>query len=104
MQNAALGKTGNAFKFSNAILRGRALKRRSPSKRIATKMLSVMRLMIFFMAACMLQANARGFSQTINYSGKNVGIEKVFTAIESQTGYSVFANKSLLKETRQVSK
>jgi TonB-linked SusC/RagA family outer membrane protein len=102
MQNAALGKVGSAFKFSNAIQKGSALKRWLPSKRIANKMLSVMRLIIFFMAACLLQANARGFSQTVNFSGKKVSIEKAFSAIESQTGYSVFANKSLLKETKEI--
>ena len=101
MQDAALG-IGSAFKFTNVILRERVLKRRSPSKRFATKTLSVMRLMIFFIAACMLQANARGFSQTVNFSGKNVSIEKAFKAVESQTGYSVFANKSLLRDTKQL--
>src|SRR5438128_6489787 len=102
MQNAALVKVDHASLFSNAIQEERLLKKRHTPKRIAIKMLLVMRLTIIFMAACLLQANARGFSQTVNFSGKKVSIEKAFEAIESQTGYSVFANKSLLKGTKQI--
>ena len=51
----------------------------------------------------LLNARATGYSQTITFSGKGVTLEKVFLAVEVQTGYTVFANKDLLKGTRPVS-
>ncbi|MGB3007608.1 MAG: SusC/RagA family TonB-linked outer membrane protein [Chitinophagaceae bacterium] len=62
-----------------------------------------MKLTIFFLALGLLEARAEGFSQTITFSGKKVGIEKVFTAVEKQTDYTFFANKVLLKGTKPVS-
>ncbi|MFI5133283.1 MAG: SusC/RagA family TonB-linked outer membrane protein [Chitinophagales bacterium] len=62
-----------------------------------------MKLTIFFLALGLLNAHAEGFSQTVTFSEKNVAIVKVFNAIEEQTGYSVFANKGLLKGVKPVS-
>lgn len=72
------------------------------SLRFLTKTLLVMKLTIFFIALGLLTARAEGLSQTITFSGKNVTLAKVFTAIEKQTGYTVFANKGLLKGVRPV--
>ncbi|HVW62646.1 MAG TPA: SusC/RagA family TonB-linked outer membrane protein [Puia sp.] len=58
---------------------------------------------IFLFVAGLLRSQAEGYAQTVTFSGKNVGIEKVFRAIEDQTGYAVFANKDLLKNVRRVS-
>ena len=66
--------------------------------RVLTKTLLVMKLTILFIIAGLLHAQAGSFSQTITFSGKNVAITKVFKAIETQTGYTVFANKQLLKD------
>src|SRR6188768_4465895 len=71
--------------------------------RILTKTLLVMKLTILFMIAGLLHAQAGTFSQTITFSGKNVAITKVFKAIETQTGYTVFANKQLLKDIKPIS-
>ncbi|HYE54556.1 MAG TPA: SusC/RagA family TonB-linked outer membrane protein [Chitinophagaceae bacterium] len=62
-----------------------------------------MKLTLLFMIAGLLNAQAKSFSQTVTFSGKNVAITKVFQEIESQTGYTVFANKDLLKAVRPVS-
>lgn len=67
-----------------------------------TKTLLVMKLTIFFLALGMLSAQAETFSQTITFSGKNVSIVQVFNAVEKQTGYTIFANKELLKGAKPV--
>ncbi|MCG2615327.1 SusC/RagA family TonB-linked outer membrane protein [Terrimonas sp. NA20] len=75
----------------------------SHSPWLTTKTMLKMKFTLFFILLTLLQAQAEGFSQTVNFSGRKVGLTKVFEVVESQTGYSVFANKNLLKETRSVS-
>ncbi len=70
--------------------------------RVLTKTLLVMKLTIFFLALGMLGARAEAYSQTITFSGKNVSIVQVFNAVEKQTGYTIFANKELLKGSKPV--
>src|SRR6185437_1619229 len=67
-----------------------------------TKILLVMKLTIALLIVGLLNANARSFSQTVTYSGKNVTLDRLFTEIESQTGYSIFANKDLLQGVKPV--
>lgn len=71
--------------------------------RLLTKTLLVMKLTFILLVVGLLRSQAEGYAQTVTFSGKNVGIEKVFRAIEDQTGYAVFANKDLLKNVRRVS-
>ncbi|WP_177192327.1 SusC/RagA family TonB-linked outer membrane protein [Chitinophaga arvensicola] len=52
-----------------------------------------MKLTFFLLTAALLQVSARGLSQNINFNGKNVALEKVFAAVESQTDY-VFLYKA----------
>jgi len=80
-----------------------SLKKQASRMRRLTKTLLIMKLIIFFLVAGLLNAQAKGLSQTINFSGKKVAIEKAFDAIETQTDYSIFANKSLMRGTRQIS-
>jgi TonB-linked SusC/RagA family outer membrane protein len=70
--------------------------------RALTKTLLVMKLTIIFLALSMLSVQAKTFSQTITFSGKNVSIAQVFSAVEKQTGYTIFANKELLKGAKPV--
>lgn len=44
----------------------------------------------FFLLVTMLQASARGISQTVTYSARKVKLEKLFTVITRQTGYVFF--------------
>lgn len=67
-----------------------------------TKILLVMKLTLALLIVGLLNANARSFSQTVTYTGKNVTLDKLFSIIESQTGYSVFANKDLLQGVKPV--
>ncbi len=68
-----------------------------------TKTLLVMKLFIVFMMAGLMQAQAGSYAQTVTFSGKNVAITNVFKSVEEQTGYTVFANKELIKNIRSVS-
>jgi hypothetical protein len=52
-----------------------------------TKTLLVMKLTILFLTVALLHVQANGLSQTITFSGKDVAIKSVFTAVEKQTGY-----------------
>src|ERR1044072_6235630 len=70
--------------------------------RALTKTLLVMKLTIIFLALSVLGAQAKTFSQTVTFSGKNVSIAQVFSAVEKQTGYTIFANKELLKGAKPV--
>ena len=83
--------------------RSGSLGQKPPSRRFLTKMLLIMKLFIVFMMAGLLQVQAKTYSQTITFSGKNVAITRVFKAIENQTGYAVFANKELLRDAKPVS-
>jgi TonB-linked SusC/RagA family outer membrane protein len=61
-----------------------------------------MKLTFFFMMAACLQVSAGTYSQTVSFSGRNVPLEKVFAAVEKQTGYVFFFDESILKEARPV--
>jgi TonB-linked SusC/RagA family outer membrane protein len=70
--------------------------------RLITKMLLVMRLTVLFFVIGLVNIHAEGLSQKVSFSGTNVPLAKVFTAIEKQTGYTVFANKTLLRGVKPV--
>lgn len=57
---------------------------------------------IILLSAC-LTAGANGYSQKVSFSGKNVPIEKAFSAIETQTNYVFFYSYDLLKDAKLVS-
>lgn len=57
-----------------------------------------MKLTVFLLTVCFLQVNAKGVGQNINFSGKDVLLEKVFNAIEQQTDYVVFYNYNALQK------
>jgi TonB-linked SusC/RagA family outer membrane protein len=93
----------DAVAFALVASRGEQCKEKPPQKLLSlTKMLVVMKLTVFLLILGLLDAHAKGVSQTINFSGKNVPLEKVFASIEQQTGYAVFANKGLLKDLKPV--
>ncbi len=72
-------------------------------RRLLPKTLLIMKFFIVFMMAGLLKVQANGYAQSVTFSGKNVAITKVFKAIETQTGYTVFANKEVLKGIKPVS-
>jgi TonB-linked SusC/RagA family outer membrane protein len=62
----------------------------------------VMKLTFFLLTAAFLQVSAKGISQTITVSGKDIPLEKVFKEIKKQSDYVVFYNYDLLKEAKPV--
>jgi TonB-linked SusC/RagA family outer membrane protein len=74
----------------------------SQAFRLSTQMLLIMKLTVLFLFLSLFSANGRGLSQTITFSGKKVPLATVFAAVEQQTGYSMFANKDLLKVTKSI--
>src|SRR5712664_2486983 len=70
--------------------------------RCITKTVLVMKLTSIFILAACLQVSARGFSQTVTFSGKNVPLEKVFSIIKEQTGYVVFFDYTVLDGSKPV--
>lgn len=73
-----------------------------PTNYFVAKTLVIMKLTIFLLLAGLLQVHAEGVAQKVTYTAKEVPILQVFKAIEKQTGYTVFANKELLKNVRPV--
>lgn len=70
--------------------------------RCLTKTLLVMRLTSILLTVSILHVAAKGVSQTVSFTGKEVPLKKVFTAIEDQTGYVVFCDASVLADAKPV--
>lgn len=67
------------------------------------KTLLIMNLTTAFLFAICVSANAKGFSQLVSLSEKDVPLEKVFKEIRIQTGYTFVYTESLLKKSRNIS-
>lgn len=73
-------------------------------KRLLTpQMLKAMKLTLFFLTAAFLHVSAKGFSQSITFSGKNIPLEKVFQEIKKQSDYVVFYDYDLVRQAKPVS-
>ncbi|MBC7889779.1 MAG: TonB-dependent receptor [Ferruginibacter sp.] len=57
---------------------------------------------IILLAAC-LQVSAKSYTQNITISEKNAALEKVFSSIKKQTGYTFWYKTELLDEAKKVS-
>lgn len=64
------------------------------------KIFLVMKLVILLIATFCLQVSAKSYAQRINFSGNDVTLNKVFSVIEKQSGYSFFYKGSLIKNSR----
>src|SRR5665213_2682054 len=80
----------------NAVCCSSFFKRRS-----VTKMLLIMKLTVFLLIITM-QVSAKGYSQTLTLSLKDVPLANVFSAIEKQTGYYFTYTRELLQNTTPV--
>ncbi|HEY9261150.1 STN domain-containing protein, partial [Chitinophaga sp.] len=61
-----------------------------------------MKLTFLFLTVVFLNVSATGLSQTVSFSGKEVSLKTVFAAIKKQTGYVVFYDNFLLKNSHPV--
>ncbi|MGF6847302.1 TonB-linked SusC/RagA family outer membrane protein [Chitinophaga sp. W3I9] len=67
-----------------------------------TKMLLVMKLTFLLLTVVFLNVSATGYAQLITWSGKNVRVEKIFSVIRVQSGYTVVASKDVLDKANPV--
>ncbi|WP_242673235.1 TonB-dependent receptor [Niastella yeongjuensis] len=61
-----------------------------------------MKLTVLLLTTAFLNVSANGLSQTVTFTGKQVSIEKVFAAVEHQTGYVFLYTKDMLKDAGKV--
>ena len=61
-----------------------------------------MKLTIVLTFCALLHANAHTSAQAVTFSGTNVPIKKLFSAIKKQTGYVFFYDETLLKQAKPV--
>jgi TonB-linked SusC/RagA family outer membrane protein len=71
-------------------------------KHLSPQLRRVMRLTTILLAAISMHVSAGSFEQTVSFSGKDVPLDKVFAAIEKQTGLAIFFNYALIKDARPV--
>lgn len=61
-----------------------------------------MKLTVILLTIVFLNVHATGVSQTVTYSGDNISLEKVFTAIKQQTGYLFLYPADVVKDVTKV--
>ncbi|MBO9571837.1 MAG: SusC/RagA family TonB-linked outer membrane protein [Chitinophagaceae bacterium] len=73
------------------------------SLRTARKILFAMKLTAILLMAGFLNVAAKGISQNVTFSGKDVTLPEIFTAIEKQTGLVFFYERGLLDNASKIS-
>jgi len=61
-----------------------------------------MKLVIVLLTITLLQANASGYAQLINVTGKNKPLTEVFKDIRKQSGYDFIYNLKSLKNANNI--
>ncbi|TWF41353.1 TonB-linked SusC/RagA family outer membrane protein [Chitinophaga polysaccharea] len=61
-----------------------------------------MKLTFLLLTTALLQVSATGYAQLITWSGHNVPVEKLFSVIRRQSGYTVVASRDVLEKARPV--
>lgn len=62
----------------------------------------IMRLIVFFLIAGLVQLSAAGMAQTITLKAKNQPLREVIKSIRQQTDYTIFGSGNLLKDTHPI--
>lgn len=73
--------------------------RRNPH---ADQAIKTMKLVVMLLTLAFLQVAAKGLSQTVSFSGREVTLKKIFSAIEKQTNYVFFYDAAVIRATRPV--
>src|SRR5882757_8561916 len=68
-----------------------------------SKLFLTMKLTVLLVIIGCLQLGAKSFSQTITLSTNDASIEKVFSAIEKQSGYYFFYKYNDIRQAKPVS-
>ncbi|WP_206513829.1 SusC/RagA family TonB-linked outer membrane protein [Pseudoflavitalea rhizosphaerae] len=71
-------------------------------KRGITKTLLVMKLTVFLLTAAFLNVAAKGLSQQVTFTGKNVSLEEVIAVVKKQTGYFFLYKEDALTNAKPV--
>ncbi|WP_177192156.1 TonB-dependent receptor [Chitinophaga arvensicola] len=61
-----------------------------------------MKLTFLLLTVAFLNVSATGYAQLLTWSGKNVRVEKIFTIIRNQSGYTVVASREVLNKANPV--
>ena len=67
-----------------------------------TKTIRIVKLTAIILLATVLQAGARGYSQTVTLFEKNAPLQKIFREIHKQTGYEFFYEDALLDKAGKI--
>lgn len=67
-----------------------------------SQLIKTMKLVIMLLTLVFLQVSAKGLSQTVSYSGKEVSLKKIFAVIEKQTKYVFFYDAAVIRDTKPV--
>lgn len=71
-------------------------------RRCIAKPLLVMKLTILFLTVALLNAGAKGISQSVTIYAKNAPLQSIFIQIEKQTAYTFFYKSDLLEKGSDV--
>jgi TonB-linked SusC/RagA family outer membrane protein len=82
------------------IMRCRGRKKSFASKN--KTLILAMKLAFILLTTAFLQVSAGSLAQTVTFSGKDVSLKKIFSAIEKQTGYVFFYDGGLLRNAKPV--
>lgn len=69
---------------------------------INKQLMITMKLTVLLLTVAFLQVHATGVGQTVTLTGKEMKLQKVFTAIQKQTGFVVFYNQEILAGAKPV--
>lgn len=69
---------------------------------VSTKILFAVRLTFILTICACIEASAGTYGQQITLSVRNAPLKQIFNAIEKQTGYLVFYNNELIRDTKPV--
>ncbi|NLR58664.1 TonB-dependent receptor [Chitinophaga polysaccharea] len=61
-----------------------------------------MKLTFLLLTTALLQVSATGYAQLITWSGRNVPVEKLFSVIRRQSGYTVVASREVLEKAHPI--
>ena len=75
----------------------------SGNRLFTNQIVLVMKLTIVLLTVAILNVHAKGYSQHVTYTGKQVDLQKILSVIESQTGYLTVGSVEMLKQTKPVS-
>lgn len=88
--------------FTKTLLRGYRNAAQKSRSLIGKQLMIAMKLTVLLLTVAFLHVHATGTGQTVTLSGKDMNLQKVFTAIQKQTGFVVFYNREILADTKPV--